>query len=92
MLLVQGLGEGNFLKGLAVIDDVAYFGISPGAERSMRANPELDCELAALDLLQKRLLWRRKVTAPASYDLSHMPPLHCIAAEKSWYDRHLGKN
>ncbi|BDA45004.1 hypothetical protein COCOBI_06-4830 [Coccomyxa sp. Obi] len=59
--LWQGSGEGNFLKGLAVIDDVAYFGISPGAERSMRANPELDCELAALALLEKRLLWRRKV-------------------------------
>lgn len=78
MLLVQGSGEGNFLKGLAVIDDVAYFGISPRAERSMRANPELDCELAALDLLEKRLLWRRKVTALAACHPSHM---HCFAAE-----------
>jgi len=57
----QAPGEGNFWKGLAVVDDVAYFGISPRAERSMRADPKLDCELAAFQLLENRLLWRRKV-------------------------------
>lgn len=59
--MTQVPGEGKFLKGLAVVDEVAYFGISPHAERSMRADPKLDCELAAFQLLENRLLWRRKV-------------------------------
>ena len=50
-----------FLKGLAVVDDVAYFGIAPHAVRSARAHPMLDCALAAFDLTSRQLLWQRKV-------------------------------
>jgi outer membrane protein assembly factor BamB len=51
----------RFLKGLAVVDDVAYFGISQWRERSARDSPDHDCELAAFDLEAGRLLWRRQV-------------------------------
>lgn len=33
---VQVPEEGKFLKGLAVLDDIAYFGITTWAERSVR--------------------------------------------------------
>ncbi len=54
--------EGNkFLKGLAVIDDMATFGISTWAERSVRDDPNSHGELAAYDLVAGKLLWRRQV-------------------------------
>lgn len=52
---------GKFLKGLAVVDNVAYFGISVWASRNARDSPEVDSELGAFDLAQGKLLWRRKV-------------------------------
>ena len=52
---------GTFLKGLCVVDDVAYFGLSPRAPRSARADRRLSCEVAALNLTDRRLLWRHKV-------------------------------
>ena len=53
--------EGAFLKGLAVVDDVAYFGFAPHAMRSARGDAGLDCALAAFDLQSRALLWMRKV-------------------------------
>jgi len=53
----------RFLKGLTVVDDVAYFGVSEWAPRSARDDPKSNCELAAFDLLQNKLLWRREVRA-----------------------------
>ena len=53
--------EKAFLKGLTVVDDVAYFGIGPPTARASRADPSLTCEIAAFHLLEGRLLWRRKV-------------------------------
>eukprot|EP00775_Hariotina_reticulata_P005663 gene5663-5900_t len=53
--------KGTFLKGLAVVDDVAYFGISPWAPRSARDDPKTNNELAAFDLIAGQLLWRREV-------------------------------
>jgi hypothetical protein len=53
-----------YTKGLAVIDDVAYFGISPAQPKEGRADTSLDCELVAYDLVEGRLLWRRKVMPP----------------------------
>ncbi len=60
-VLVQAPGGDVFLKGLAVVDNIAYIGVSPLAERSMRADPGLDCQLAAFHLIEERLLWIRKV-------------------------------
>lgn len=51
----------SFLKGLIVVDDVAYFGIAPHAERQARAEPDINCELAAVHLETKRLVFRQKV-------------------------------
>jgi hypothetical protein len=47
---------------LAVVDDIAYFGISPWAPRSARDDPQSNNELAAFDLISGNLLWRRQVT------------------------------
>lgn len=58
---LQAPDEGRFLKGLAVVDDVAYFGITEWAERKLRDSPSNDCELAAYDLATSSLMWRRKV-------------------------------
>ena len=54
-------GEGLFLKGLAVVDDVAYFGGSEGAERRKRNDPHHHSTLLAFDLHTQHLLWRRPV-------------------------------
>jgi hypothetical protein len=58
----QAPGEGKFLKGLAVLDDIAYFGITTWAERSVRDSPDSHGELAAFDLVNNKLLWRRVVS------------------------------
>ena len=56
------LGEANkYLKGLCVVDDIAFFGIAVAGERASRADSALSCELAAYDLRQGLLLWRRKL-------------------------------
>lgn len=57
----------KFLKGLVVIDDVAYFGIAPHAERQARAEPNMDCEIAAVHLETRHLLFRRKVSLITIY-------------------------
>lgn len=51
----------KFLKGLVVVDNVAYFGIAPHAERQARAEPDMNCELAAVHLVTQQLLFRRQV-------------------------------
>ena len=52
----------KFLKGLIVVDNVAYFGIAPHAERQARAEPNMDCELAAVHLDTRHLVFRQKVS------------------------------
>jgi hypothetical protein len=49
-----------FLKGLCVVDDVAYFGIAPKLDRQNRADTKHMAEVAAFDLISETLLWRRK--------------------------------
>ena len=51
----------KFLKGLVIIDDVAFFGIAPHAERQARAEPDMDCEVAAVHLKTRHLLFRQRV-------------------------------
>ena len=51
----------KFLKGLHIIDDVAYFGISDVTHRSNRGSPNLQCEVGAFDLKTNKLLWRQEV-------------------------------
>lgn len=49
------------MKGLAVVDDIAYFGISPQAPRSARDDPKHNNDIAAFDLISGNLLWHRTV-------------------------------
>jgi hypothetical protein len=53
--------ERRFLKGLCVDGDTAYFGVSEITERSNRGSPDLQCELAAVDLITGDLIWREKL-------------------------------
>ncbi len=57
--------KAKFLKGLAVIDDIAYFGVSVWSERSARGNESQDSELAAFCLRGMELLWRREASSAA---------------------------
>ncbi|KAL4458606.1 hypothetical protein ABPG75_013471 [Micractinium tetrahymenae] len=59
--LWQVAEPGKYLKGLCVVDDVAFFGIAPSAPRDRRADASANCELAAFDLQQRLLLWRRQL-------------------------------
>lgn len=52
----------RFLKGLCVVDDIAFFGVCPVlASAAARADPDTSCDLAAYDLKQGVLLWRRQL-------------------------------
>jgi hypothetical protein len=53
--------ERCFLKGLCVEGQVAYFGVSAITERSNRGSPNLQCEVAAVDLETGELLWRESL-------------------------------
>lgn len=55
--------DGSFLKGLTVIDDVAYFGMNEALTRSKRNDPDLGAEVGAVHLLRRELLWRKPVPA-----------------------------
>lgn len=48
-----------FLKGLAVVGGIAYFGINELAPRNARADTSKDAELAAVHVASGMLLWRR---------------------------------
>lgn len=45
--------DNKFLKGLAIVEDVAYFGIAELSERSARDNPDKNAEVAAFDLRRR---------------------------------------
>lgn len=80
---MQCSDKGSFAKGLSVVDDVAYLGISPFAPRSARTDPALDCELAAFDLLQQRLLWRTRVSTPPRLRTRTLPMSACTGQRSS---------
>lgn len=76
---------GKFLKGLAVIDDVAYFGISVWAQRKDRTDPDRDSELAAFDLIEQRLLWRRVIPTKGLLNIIAAPHLGAHSTYKGAY-------
>ncbi|GAX82340.1 hypothetical protein CEUSTIGMA_g9769.t1 [Chlamydomonas eustigma] len=67
--------HGKFLKGLAVIDEIAYFGVSEFSARSQRADAGMDSELAAYDLKKEVLLWRRRVPTRGLLNVISAPQL-----------------
>ena len=72
---MQAPEGGKFLKGLSVVNDVAYFGVSVFAPRSARQDPEVDSELAAFDLVAGELLWRRIVPTKGLLNVVSAPHL-----------------
>ncbi|GLC58284.1 hypothetical protein PLESTB_001341600 [Pleodorina starrii] len=65
----------KFLKGLCVVDDVAYFGINVWGERSQRDSVTNNAELAAVDLATGALLWRRTVATSGLLNIVASPGL-----------------
>ncbi|KXZ44217.1 hypothetical protein GPECTOR_71g578 [Gonium pectorale] len=65
----------KFLKGLCVVDDVAYFGVNVWGSREARDSPTNDAELAAVDLATGRLLWRRSVPTHGLLNIVAAPHL-----------------
>jgi hypothetical protein len=51
----------TFMKGLTVVESVAYFGIAEFGDRSTRDSRDKTAEVAAFDLRSRRLLWRETV-------------------------------
>ena len=58
---MDGSEKSKYLKGLCVVDDIAFFGIATQQPRGSRDDPSLNCELAAFDLREGLLLWRRQL-------------------------------
>ncbi len=50
---------GHFTKGLALVGDTAYFGVSRAATRAERV--AVSCDLVAVDLASGAELWRRSI-------------------------------
>ena len=69
-----------FLKGLCIVDDIAFFGIAPSSPRSSRADQDLECELAAYDLLNHKLLFRKRLPTNGLLNVVSAPQLAVIAA------------
>ena len=64
-----------FLKGLCIVDDIAFFGIAPSSPRSSRADQDLECELAAYDLLNHKLLFRKRLPTNGLLNVVSAPQL-----------------
>lgn len=67
--------EQGFLKGLAVVDDVAYFGISPPMERQNRDGPNVECDVVAVDLLTHQQVFRHVVATHGLLNIVSSPEL-----------------
>lgn len=79
----------TFMKGLTVIENVAYFGISSFGPRSERNSEDKTSEVGALDLLSRKLLWRRTVHTHGLLNYVSAPHLSVSStyvAVPSWGD------
>jgi hypothetical protein len=78
--------EGDrFLKGLAVVDDVAFFGVSIWAEREVRDAVDRNGELAAFDLNGRQLMWRRTVPTAGLLNIVGAPHLGEVSTYRGVY-------
>lgn len=68
-------GRDGFLKGLIVVDDVAYFGMSPPMERQGRDAVTVSCALVAVDLVRRRHLFTHQVATRGLLNLISAPQL-----------------
>lgn len=77
------LGDSRFfLKGLCVVDDIAFFGIAPHTPRGDRADPSMNCHLAAYDLKSHVVLWARQLPTHGLLNVVAAPHL---AVESTTY-------
>jgi len=74
-VLWTSIVPGKFLKGLCVVDNVAYFGVSVFSPRDQRSDPEADSELAAFDLEANALLWKRVIPTKGLLNVVSAPHL-----------------
>eukprot|EP00798_Chlamydomonas_sp_ICE-L_P003416 gene3416-13459_t len=65
----------RFYKGLAVVDDVAYFGITVYANRQARRDTSASSELAAYSLAGDKILWIRTVPTSGLLNVVSAPHL-----------------
>lgn len=65
----------GFLKGLMVMDDVAYFGISPPMERQDRDGQTVMCDLVAVDLSTRNEIFRRRLQTHGLLNVVSAPHL-----------------
>lgn len=63
------------LRGLCVVDDIAFFGICPQVSPQQRSDPSVSCELAAFDLKSSLLLWRRRLDTKGLLNIVAAPHL-----------------
>lgn len=65
----------GFLKGLMVLDDTAYFGISPPMQRQDRDGPKVMCDLVAVDLNSQKQIFRRSLQTHGLLNVISAPHL-----------------
>jgi len=65
----------TFMKGLTVIEDVAYFGVSAFGTRQERDDVEKTSDLAAFHLHTRQLLWRVTVQTRGLLNIVSAPQL-----------------
>jgi hypothetical protein len=74
--------EDHFLKGLNIVDDIAFFGIAKKQPRQSRDDPSLNCDLAAYDLKNNVLLFRRNLPTHGLLNIVAAP--HLAVESTSW--------
>ena len=85
--LWQDSREKRYLKGLCVVDDVAFFGIAEAQERQRRDSGELNCEIGAFDLIEGVLLWRRQLQTEGLLNVLSAPHLQVESTSHAvWMD------
>ena len=62
---MQLQGEQVYLKGLAVVEDRAVFGINAHVSHEKRGHRQLNAEVAVVDLQKRALISRTRVSSEA---------------------------
>ena len=72
-----------FLKGMVIIEDVAYIGVSPATSRQFRTDKTLQASIAALDLNTKKILWKKTIPSHGLVNLVAAPHLAVSSTYKA---------
>lgn len=85
--------ERHFLKGLTVVDGVAYFGLSEFGTRAERARMDKTAEVVAVRLADGKQVFRREVMAKGLLNVVAVPQLSPSSTYREvlfWNDRSPG--